>query len=282
MKTQKLICSTKKPKIESEKIDCLHRRCSRPAPRGKIESVCTHSEVIKQFDSFSLLKLLFLVINWHCWSRKAFTRQMTPQSREKLRRRPFFDTADRHGKLYRRLRLYTSPKDATKLAVFFHFFFSSLSFVISMKNSVQSWSSDFQSLFRVKIRKMALGSNDLSTLPLKRYTRWDQAQGEFGEELVCFGVSFEGVVVAAHRPSICHQVLYWLKWEQVLVTVIFINNWLKTPVTNHRCHIFPFSVCFIVSVWTLTSNLHHRTRQRKSTMERFCILQIADTVTYWW
>ena len=49
--------------IESEKIDCLRRPCSRPAPRGKIESVRTHSEVIEQFDSFSLLKLLFLVRN---------------------------------------------------------------------------------------------------------------------------------------------------------------------------------------------------------------------------
>ena len=68
------------PKIESEKINCLHRPCSRPAPRGKIESVRTHSEVIEQFDSFSLLKLLFLVRNWHCWSRKAFPREMTPQS----------------------------------------------------------------------------------------------------------------------------------------------------------------------------------------------------------
>ena len=34
-----------------------------PAPRGKIESVRTHSEVIEQFDSFSLLKLLLLVRN---------------------------------------------------------------------------------------------------------------------------------------------------------------------------------------------------------------------------
>ena len=57
----------------------------------------THSEVIEQFDSFSLLKLLFLVRNWHYWSRKAFPRQMTPQCLEKLR---FFDTADRHEKLY--------------------------------------------------------------------------------------------------------------------------------------------------------------------------------------
>ena len=78
------------PKIESEKIDCLHRPCSRPAPRGKIESVRTHSEVIEQFDSFSLLKLLFLVRNWHCCSRKAFPRQMTPRSREKTAKTAFF------------------------------------------------------------------------------------------------------------------------------------------------------------------------------------------------
>ena len=78
------------PKIESEKIDCLYRPCSRPAPRGKIESVRSHSEVIEQFDSFSLLKLLFLVRNWHCWSRKAFPRQMTPQSREKAAKTAIF------------------------------------------------------------------------------------------------------------------------------------------------------------------------------------------------
>ena len=78
------------PKIESEKIDCLHRPCSRPAPRGKIKSVRTHSEVIEQFDSFSLLKLLFLVRNWHCWSQKAFTRQMTPQIREETAKTAVF------------------------------------------------------------------------------------------------------------------------------------------------------------------------------------------------
>ena len=77
-------------KIESEKIDCLHRPCSRPAPQGKIESVRTHSEVIGQFDSFSPLKLLFLAGNWHCWSRKAFPRQMTPQSREKTAKTTVF------------------------------------------------------------------------------------------------------------------------------------------------------------------------------------------------
>ena len=47
------------------------------------------------------------------------------------------------------------------------FAFSSLSLDISIKNSVQRWSSDFQGLFHVKIRKMAQGSNDLSTLPLR-------------------------------------------------------------------------------------------------------------------
>ena len=48
-------------------------------------------------------------------------------------------------------------------------FLHSLSFDISIKNSAQRWSSDFQGLFHVKIRKMAQGSNDLSTLPLKPY-----------------------------------------------------------------------------------------------------------------
>ena len=67
-----------------------NRPCSRPAPRGNIESVRTHSEVIEQFDSFSMLKLLFLVRNWHCLSRKAFPRQMTPQSREKTAKTAVF------------------------------------------------------------------------------------------------------------------------------------------------------------------------------------------------
>ena len=96
-----------KPFDQNAEIDCLHRPCSRPAPRGKIESVRTHSEVTERFDSFSLLKLLFLVRNWYCWSRRAFPRQMTLQSREKkLQKRQFLDTADRHEKLYGRSRLY--------------------------------------------------------------------------------------------------------------------------------------------------------------------------------
>ena len=91
----------------------------------------------------------------------------TPKAEEKLRRRPFFDIADRHDKLYGRSRLYASAQGRHETSGVLSLF-SSLSFDISMKNSVQRWSSDIQGLFRVKIRKMALGSNDLSTLPLRR------------------------------------------------------------------------------------------------------------------
>ena len=158
-------------KIESEKIDCLnlHRLCLRPAPRGKLESVHTHSEVIERFDSFSLLKLLFLVRNWHCWSPKAFPRQMTPQSREKLRRRPFFDTAERHEKFYGRSRLYASAQGRHEIGDVLSLF-SSLSFDISMKKERAEVIFRLQGLFCVKIKKMALGSNDLSTLSLSWWT----------------------------------------------------------------------------------------------------------------
>ena len=107
----------------------------------------------------------FFIRNWHCWPQKAFPRQMIPQSWEKLLKRRFFDTADRHEKLYGRSRLYASAQGRHETGGILSLF-SSLSFDISIKNSVQRWSSDFQGLFRVKIRKMAQGSNDLSTLPL--------------------------------------------------------------------------------------------------------------------
>ena len=98
-------------------------RARGPAPRGKIKSVRTHSEVIEQFDSFSLLKLLFLVRNWHCWSRKAFPRQMTPQSREKKLRNGGFSTPLTGMKSHTVDHGCTpAPKDATNLSVFFRFF----------------------------------------------------------------------------------------------------------------------------------------------------------------
>ena len=153
------------PKIESEKIDCLYRPCSRSAPRGKIGSERAHSEVIEQFYSFSLLKLLFLVRNWHCRSRKAFPRQMTPQSQEKNWENGGFSTPLTGMKsctVDRGCR--QRPRTPRNWRCCFDFF-SSLSFDISIINSVRRWSSGFKSLFRVKIRKMAQGSNDLSTLP---------------------------------------------------------------------------------------------------------------------
>ena len=92
---------------------------------GQIESVRTHTEVIEHFDSFSLLKLLFLVKNWHCWSRKAFPRQMTPRAEKKQRRRPFFDIADRHEELYSRSRLYASAQGRHETGCVLSLFFES-------------------------------------------------------------------------------------------------------------------------------------------------------------
>ena len=65
---------------------------------------------LKQFDSFSLLKLLFQVRNWHCWSRKAFPRQMTPKAGKKTANTAFFNITDKHEKLYGRSRLYASAQ----------------------------------------------------------------------------------------------------------------------------------------------------------------------------
>ena len=71
-----------------------------PAPRGKIESVRTHSEVIEQFDSFSLLKLLFLILETGiAGNERLFLTKWHPKAEKKLRKRPFFDTADRREKL---------------------------------------------------------------------------------------------------------------------------------------------------------------------------------------
>ena len=95
----------------------------------------------------------------------------TPKPRKKLRKRPFFDSADRHEKLYGRSRLYASAQGRHETGGVLSLF-SRLSCDILIQNSVQRWSSDFQGLFRVKIRKMAQGSDDLSTLPLNKNAAW--------------------------------------------------------------------------------------------------------------
>ena len=105
----------------------------------------------------------------------------TPKPRKKLRKRPFFDSADRHEKLYGRSRLYASAQGRHETGGVLSLF-SRLSFDISIQNSVQRWSSDFQGLFRVKIRKMAQGSDDLSTLPLNSLLKFPGLQylGKWG------------------------------------------------------------------------------------------------------
>ena len=112
-----------------------------------------------------LLKLFFLIRNWHCWSRKAFPRQMTPQSREKTAKTAVFRHRWQAWKVVRSIAAVRQrPRTPWNWRCSFAFF--GLSFDISIKNSVQRWSSDFRGLFRVNIRKMAQESNDLSTLPL--------------------------------------------------------------------------------------------------------------------
>ena len=89
-----------------------------------------------------------------------------------MRKRRFFDTADMHEKLYGRSRLYASTQGRHETGGVLSLF-SSLSFDISIINNVQRWSLDFQGLFRVKIRKVAQGSNDLSTLPSSVSSKFD-------------------------------------------------------------------------------------------------------------
>ena len=109
----------------------------------------------------------------------------TPKPRKKLPKRPFFDSADRHEKLYGRSRLYASAQGRHETGGVLSLF-SRLSFDISIQNSVQRWSSDFQGLFRVKIRKIAQGSDDLSTLPLKVLGKKDRRSLEVASAVPWF------------------------------------------------------------------------------------------------
>ena len=98
---------------------------------------------------------------------RLFLAKWHSKAEKELRRRPFFDITDRHEKLYGRSRLYSSAEGRQETGSVLSLF-SSLSFDVSMKNSMQRWSSDFQGLFRVKIRKMVLGSNDHAPLKKKK------------------------------------------------------------------------------------------------------------------
>ena len=149
MKTLEVSRSTKMSKIESEKIDCLHRPCSRPAPRGQnrigTHALRNHRRSLIRFRCSNSCFLLETGIAGH---ERLSLAKWHPKAEKKLRKRPFFDTADRHEKLYGRLRLYASAKWRHETGGILSLF-SSLSFDISIKNSAQRWSSDFQGLFRV-------------------------------------------------------------------------------------------------------------------------------------
>ena len=142
------------PKVESEKIDCLHRPCSRPSPRGNNEPVRTQPEVIEQLNSFSLLKLLFLVWNWHCCRERLFLAKWHPKPRKKTAKAAVFRQRWQAWKVVRSIAaLGQRPRMPRNCRCSFAFFESFLWHF--NKNNVQRWSSDFQGLFRVKIRKMA-------------------------------------------------------------------------------------------------------------------------------
>ena len=70
---------------------------------------------------------------------KLFLAKWHPKAEKKLLKRRFFDTADRHEKLYGRSRLYVSAQGRHETGGVLSLF-SSLSFDISIKNSVQRWS----------------------------------------------------------------------------------------------------------------------------------------------
>ena len=116
---------------------------------------------------FAAQALFFLLETGIAGQERLLLAKWHPKSEKKRRKRPFFDSADRHEKLYGQSRLYASAQGRHETGGVLSLF-SSLSFDISIKNSIPKWSSDIQGLFCAKIRKMAQESNDLSTLPLRQ------------------------------------------------------------------------------------------------------------------
>ena len=132
---------------------------------------------------------------------------------------PFFNIADRHENLYGQSRLYASAQGRHETGGVLSLFLN-LSFDISTKNSVQRWSSDFQGLFRAKIRKMALGSNDLSTLSIRGciYPWRSKTVFDFFKTATVPTVNEKRVLVKAY--IFVHQIwmqccLWWLLGEWI-------------------------------------------------------------------
>ena len=177
---------------------------------------------------FSLLKLFFLFRNCHCWSLKPFTRQMRPQTvepREITTKTAVFQHRWQAWKVVRSIAAVRqrpkTPRTGGVLSLF-----SCLSFDISMKNSVQGWSTGLQGLFCVKIRKMALRSNDLSTLPLTEKNHQQNLWSE--EKSICLqnrnGVSNRAA--AAAPPG----------WPQVRTKFryAFFHTWRASGLDSHQ------------------------------------------------
>ena len=121
-----------------------------------------------------------------------------PKAEKKLRKRPFFDTADRHEKLYGRSRLYASAQWRHGTGGILSLF-SSLFFDISIKNSAQRWSSDFQGLFREKNQENGSGKQWPLHVPLKKKNK---KKTKDTEEDVGFFVSDVSQVCFVHQKSI--------------------------------------------------------------------------------
>ena len=155
------------PKIESEKIDCLYRPCSRPAPPGQnrigTHTLRSHHSLIR----FRCSNSCFLFETDIAGHERLFLVKWHPKAKKKLRKRRFFDTADRHEKLYGRSRLYASVQGRHETGGVLSLF-SRLSFDISIINSVRRCSSDFQGLFRVKNQENGSGKRCSLHAPLKK------------------------------------------------------------------------------------------------------------------
>ena len=152
-------------KLKARKLTVYIDRARARRPGAKSNRYARTQKSSNSLIRFCCSNSCFLLETGIAGHQRLFLAKWHPKAEKKLRKRLFFDIADRHEKLYGRSRLYTTAQGRHETGGVL-LLFSSLSFDISMKNSVQKWSSDFQGLFRVKIRKMALGSNDLSTLPL--------------------------------------------------------------------------------------------------------------------
>ena len=118
--------------IESEKIDCLHRPCLRPPPRGKIESVRTHSEVIEQFDSVSLLNSCFLLETDIANHERLLLAKWHPKPRKNCEY-----GAKRHEKLYGRSRLYASAQGHDETGGVLSLFFESFLWYFNKKRRAE-------------------------------------------------------------------------------------------------------------------------------------------------